>query len=116
MARCSNSLLNAGVLVLTVVVLGGRIWLSNRAATTDCERFMERPVIALGVLLLAQQQHELPVSYATAGGVPSMAAGPPARHRLAALAPRRLGWLPALAALPPRRLASLCGEQRLKGQ
>ncbi|KAF0916340.1 hypothetical protein E2562_005939 [Oryza meyeriana var. granulata] len=37
--------------VLAVVVLGGGIWLSHRAATTDCERFLERPVIALGVLL-----------------------------------------------------------------
>uniref|UniRef100_A0ACD6A6Q3 Uncharacterized protein n=1 Tax=Avena sativa TaxID=4498 RepID=A0ACD6A6Q3_AVESA len=55
-ARCSNGLLgllNAGVLVLSIVVLGGGIWLSHRAATTDCERFLERPVIALGVLLLA---------------------------------------------------------------
>lgn len=56
MARCSNGLLgllNAGVLVLSLVVLGGGIWLSHRATTTDCERFLERPVIALGVLLLA---------------------------------------------------------------
>uniref|UniRef100_A0A453T404 Tetraspanin n=6 Tax=Triticinae TaxID=1648030 RepID=A0A453T404_AEGTS len=56
MARCSNGLLgllNAGVLVLALVVLGGGIWLSHRAATTDCERFLERPVIALGALLLA---------------------------------------------------------------
>jgi hypothetical protein len=56
MARCSNVLLglfNAGVLVLALAVLGGGIWLSHRAATTDCERFLERPVIALGALLLA---------------------------------------------------------------
>ncbi|KAE8774217.1 senescence-associated protein DH [Hordeum vulgare] len=56
MARCSNGLLgllNAGVLVLALAVLGGGIWLSHRAATTDCERFLERPVIALGALLLA---------------------------------------------------------------
>jgi hypothetical protein len=53
--RCSNGLLgllNAGVLVLAVVALGGGAWLSHRAST-DCERFLERPVIALGVLLLA---------------------------------------------------------------
>uniref|UniRef100_A0A0D9WSR3 Tetraspanin n=1 Tax=Leersia perrieri TaxID=77586 RepID=A0A0D9WSR3_9ORYZ len=56
MVRCSNGLLgllNAAVLVLSVVVLGGGIWLSHRATTTDCERFLERPAIALGVLLLA---------------------------------------------------------------
>ena len=55
MVRCSNGLLgllNAGVLVLAVVALGGGAWLSHRAST-DCERFLERPVIALGVLLLA---------------------------------------------------------------
>ncbi|CAL5039721.1 unnamed protein product [Urochloa decumbens] len=55
MARCSNGLLgllNACVLVLAVVALGGGAWLSHRAST-DCERFLERPVIALGVLLLA---------------------------------------------------------------
>nr|CAB3471038.1 unnamed protein product [Digitaria exilis] len=55
MVRCSNGLLgllNACVLVLAVVALGGGAWLSHRAST-DCERFLERPVIALGVLLLA---------------------------------------------------------------
>ena len=55
MVRCSNGLLgllNAGVLVLAVVALGGGAWLSHRASTTDCERFLERPVIALGALLL----------------------------------------------------------------
>ena len=42
-----------GVLVLSLVVLGGGIWLSHRAATTDCERFLECLVIALEALLLA---------------------------------------------------------------
>ncbi|GJM97817.1 hypothetical protein PR202_ga14773 [Eleusine coracana subsp. coracana] len=56
MVRCSNGLLgllNACVLVLAIVTLGGGAWLSHRASTTDCERFLERPIIALGVLLLA---------------------------------------------------------------
>jgi hypothetical protein len=55
MVRCSNGLLgllNACVLVLAVVTLGGGVWLHHRASTTDCERFLERPVIALGALLL----------------------------------------------------------------
>jgi hypothetical protein len=54
MVRCSNGLLgllNACVLVLAAVTLGGGVWLSHRAST-DCERFLERPVIVLGVLLL----------------------------------------------------------------
>jgi hypothetical protein len=55
MVRCSNGLLgllNACVLVLAAVTLGGGVWLSHRASTTDCERFLERPIIVLGVLLL----------------------------------------------------------------
>ncbi|PAN23027.1 hypothetical protein PAHAL_4G062600 [Panicum hallii] len=55
MVRCTNGLLgllNAGVLVLAVVGLGGGAWLSHRVST-DCELFLERPVVALGVLLLA---------------------------------------------------------------
>ena len=40
-----------GVLVLSLLVLGGGIWLSHRAATTDCKRFLERLVIALEALL-----------------------------------------------------------------
>ncbi|KAF0898854.1 hypothetical protein E2562_011917 [Oryza meyeriana var. granulata] len=37
--------------LLAIVVLSGGIWLSHRAATTDCERLLERPVISLEVLL-----------------------------------------------------------------
>ena len=32
--------------------VGGGAWLSHRASSTNSERFLERPVIALGVLLL----------------------------------------------------------------
>ncbi|RRT47527.1 hypothetical protein BHE74_00056672 [Ensete ventricosum] len=53
MARFSNSLigvLNVITLVLSIPIIGGGIWLSQRA-NTDCEKFLERPLVALGVFL-----------------------------------------------------------------
>lgn len=54
MVKFSNSLvgfLNLLILLLSIPVLGGGIWLSHRAST-DCEKFLQKPVIALGVFLL----------------------------------------------------------------
>ncbi|XP_010050248.2 tetraspanin-8 [Eucalyptus grandis] len=54
MVRLSNSLvgiLNLLTFVLSVPILGSGIWLLKRAST-DCEKFLERPVIALGVFLM----------------------------------------------------------------
>ncbi|EPS74025.1 hypothetical protein M569_00725 [Genlisea aurea] len=55
MVRLSNNLLgllNIITLLLSIPIIGGGIWLS-RQANTDCERFLDRPVIALGVFILA---------------------------------------------------------------
>lgn len=52
--RCSNSLvgiLNFVTFLLSIPILGGGIWLAHKA-TTDCEKYLEKPVIALGVFLL----------------------------------------------------------------
>lgn len=54
MVRISNNLvgiLNFITFLLSIPILGGGIWLSTRAST-DCEKFLEKPVIALGVFLL----------------------------------------------------------------
>ncbi|KAK4781295.1 hypothetical protein SAY87_017401 [Trapa incisa] len=54
MFRLSNNLvgiLNLVTFLLSLPILGAGIWLSNRA-NTDCERFLEKPVIALAVFLL----------------------------------------------------------------
>ncbi|PKA52866.1 Tetraspanin-7 [Apostasia shenzhenica] len=54
MVRLSNNLvgvLNIVTFVLSIPILGAGIWLSTRAST-DCEKFLERPVIALGVFLM----------------------------------------------------------------
>lgn len=54
MVRFSNNLigiLNILTLLLSLPIIGGGIWLSNRAST-DCEKFLEKPVIAIGVFLL----------------------------------------------------------------
>ncbi|KAF6147480.1 hypothetical protein GIB67_021306 [Kingdonia uniflora] len=53
MVRCSNNLtgiLNIVTFLLLIPILGG-IWLSNRAST-DCEKFFEKPIIAISVFLL----------------------------------------------------------------
>ncbi|GAB2246923.1 hypothetical protein Droror1_Dr00006805 [Drosera rotundifolia] len=52
--RFSNNLvglLNLLTLILSIPILGGGIWLSHRAHT-DCEKFLEKPIIAIGVILL----------------------------------------------------------------
>ncbi|KAK4777945.1 hypothetical protein SAY87_018132 [Trapa incisa] len=54
MFRLSNNLvgiLNFVTFLLSVPILGAGIWLANRAST-DCEKFLEKPVIALGVFLM----------------------------------------------------------------
>lgn len=53
MVRFSNSLLgilNIITLLLSIPIIGGGIWLSKQAST-DCERFLDTPVIALGVFV-----------------------------------------------------------------
>lgn len=53
MVRLSNKLigaLNLAILLLSLPVLGGGIYLKARAAT-ECEKFLEAPLIALGVFL-----------------------------------------------------------------
>ncbi|KAI6682503.1 hypothetical protein NL676_036384 [Syzygium grande] len=54
MVRLSNNLvgiLNFVTFLLSILILGAGIWLSNRAST-NCEKFLERPFIALGVFLM----------------------------------------------------------------
>ncbi|XP_010548632.1 PREDICTED: tetraspanin-8-like [Tarenaya hassleriana] len=54
MVRCSNSLvgiLNILVLLLSIPILAGGIWLKLKGST-ECERFLDKPIIALGVFLL----------------------------------------------------------------
>jgi hypothetical protein len=54
MVRVSNNLLgilNILTLLLSIPIIGGGIWLSKQA-NTECERFLEKPVIALGVFVL----------------------------------------------------------------
>ncbi|KAI4376277.1 hypothetical protein MLD38_014059 [Melastoma candidum] len=54
MIRPSNTLigfLNFLTLLASVPILGAGIWLAHRAST-DCEKFLERPLIAVGVFLL----------------------------------------------------------------
>lgn len=54
MVRVSNNLvgiLNIITLLLSIPIIGGGIWLS-RQANTECERFLDTPVIVLGVFVL----------------------------------------------------------------
>ncbi|KAF8392961.1 hypothetical protein HHK36_021201 [Tetracentron sinense] len=54
MFRLSNNLIgimNFITFLLSIPILGGGIWLSTRAST-DCEKFLEKPVIAIGVFLM----------------------------------------------------------------
>ncbi|KAL8206334.1 hypothetical protein R6Q57_009885 [Mikania cordata] len=54
MVRFSNNLvgiLNFITLLLSLPILIGGVWLS-RQGTSECERFLDKPVIALGVFLL----------------------------------------------------------------
>uniref|UniRef100_A0A7N0U043 Uncharacterized protein n=1 Tax=Kalanchoe fedtschenkoi TaxID=63787 RepID=A0A7N0U043_KALFE len=54
MGRVSNNLI--GILnfltLLSIPILGTGIWLAHNGGATECERFLQKPVIALGVLLL----------------------------------------------------------------
>lgn len=52
--RLSNNLvgiLNFVTFLLSIPILAGGIWLSHRSST-DCEKFLQGPVIAIGVFLL----------------------------------------------------------------
>lgn len=52
--RFSNNLvgiLNFVILLLSIPILAGGIWLSNRGGT-DCEKFLDKPMVVLGVFLL----------------------------------------------------------------
>ncbi|XP_077222309.1 tetraspanin-8-like [Tasmannia lanceolata] len=54
MFRVSNNLigiLNFITFLLSIPILGGGIWLSTRGST-DCEKFLDKPIIALGVFLM----------------------------------------------------------------
>ncbi|KAL4654494.1 hypothetical protein ACB092_01G383300 [Castanea dentata] len=54
MFRVSNNLvgiLNFVTFLLSIPILGGGIWLS-RQADTECERWLDKPIIALGVFLM----------------------------------------------------------------
>lgn len=54
MVKCSNSLigiLNVLSLLLSIVILGGGIWLSKHG-TTECDSFFQKVNIAVGVFLL----------------------------------------------------------------
>lgn len=52
--KCSNSLvgiLNFATFLLSIPILGAGIWLAHKAET-DCEKFLEKPVIAIGAFLM----------------------------------------------------------------
>ena len=52
--RVSNNLvgiLNLVTLLLSILIIGGGIWLSKQA-NTECECFLNKPVIVLGVFVL----------------------------------------------------------------
>nr|GMC68552.1 tetraspanin-8-like [Ipomoea batatas]GME03566.1 tetraspanin-8-like [Ipomoea batatas] len=54
MVRVSNNLLgilNILTFLISIPIIGGGIWLS-RQANTECERFLDKPVIALGVFIM----------------------------------------------------------------
>jgi hypothetical protein len=54
MVRISNNLvgiLNFVTFLLSIPILGGGIWLA-RQSSTECEKFLQGPVIALGVFLM----------------------------------------------------------------
>ncbi|CAL5342236.1 unnamed protein product [Camellia sinensis] len=45
-------LLNFLTFLLSIPILGGGIWLSTRANTTDCLRFLQWPIIIIGVAIM----------------------------------------------------------------
>ncbi|MED6168637.1 Tetraspanin-3 [Stylosanthes scabra] len=53
--RASNHLigaLNFLTFLLSIPILGGGIWLSSRATTTDCLRFLQWPLIVIGISIM----------------------------------------------------------------
>ncbi|KAK4753801.1 hypothetical protein SAY87_001905 [Trapa incisa] len=53
--RVSNhliGLLNFITFLLSIPILGGGIWLSTRASTTDCLRFLQWPLIIIGATIM----------------------------------------------------------------
>lgn len=50
-SNCVIGLLNFLTFVFSFLVLGGGIWLSHKG-TTDCEKFLDKPMIVIGVFLL----------------------------------------------------------------
>ncbi|XP_043703138.1 tetraspanin-3 [Telopea speciosissima] len=53
--RFSNSLIgliNFLTFLLSIPILGGGIWLSSKANTTDCMRFLQWPLIIIGISLM----------------------------------------------------------------
>lgn len=55
MPRASNhliGLLNFLTFLLSVPILGGGIWLSSRANNTDCLRFLQWPLIIIGISIM----------------------------------------------------------------
>ena len=53
--RTSNQLiglLNFLTFLLSVPILGGGIWLSSRATNTDCLRFLQWPLIVIGITIM----------------------------------------------------------------
>ncbi|XP_010253525.1 PREDICTED: tetraspanin-3 [Nelumbo nucifera] len=53
--RASNSLIGAInflTFLLSIPILGGGIWLSSKANTTDCMRFLQWPLIIIGVSIM----------------------------------------------------------------
>lgn len=54
MLRLSNNLVgivNIITFIISIPILGGGIWLSKQA-NTECERFLEKPIIALGIFVM----------------------------------------------------------------
>ncbi|CAN8301141.1 unnamed protein product [Cochlearia groenlandica] len=53
--RASNNLIgliNFITFLLSIPILGGGIWLSNRANSTDCLRFLQWPLIVIGISIM----------------------------------------------------------------
>lgn len=53
--RASNhliGLLNFLTFLLSIPILGGGIWLSSRASSTDCMKFLQWPLIIIGVAIM----------------------------------------------------------------
>lgn len=55
MLRASNSVIgfvNFMTFLLSIPILAGGIWLSSKAAQTDCLRFLQWPIIAVGATIM----------------------------------------------------------------